>query len=73
MALAGKGGVMLSQRVYRNQDGSAYLVVTAAESAVLELLGLADELNLRSTVTTEGPIHLMNDPAENGPEHRVME
>jgi hypothetical protein len=32
-----------------------------------ELIGLADELSLRSTVVTEGPIHILNDPADNGP------
>ncbi len=57
---------MLTQRVYRNADGSAYLVVQADVAAVPELLGLADELALRSTVQTEGPIHLLNDPAGNG-------
>lgn len=61
---------MLTQRVYRNADGTAYLVVQAEVAAVPELLGLADELALRSTVTTEGPIHLLNDPAGNGPDQQ---
>lgn len=54
----------LSQRVYRNADNSAYLVIQAETSAVPELLALADELDQRSTMTTQGPIHLLNDPAE---------
>lgn len=59
--------MVLTQRVIRKADGSSQLVIDAEPQALAELLGLADELNLRSTVTTEGPIHILNDPMENGP------
>lgn len=61
---------MLVQRFQHNPDGSADLIVSADEAGMPELIGLADELNLRSTVRTEGPIHVLNDPAGNGP-HKV--
>jgi hypothetical protein len=61
---------MLTQRLQYNPDGSADLIVSADEAGMLELLGLAEELNLRSTVRTEGPIHILSDPAGNGP-HKV--
>lgn len=58
---------MLTQRVHRNSDGSSQLVIDATPESLAELLGLADELDLRSTVRTEGTIHWLNDPAENAP------
>lgn len=57
---------MLTQRVIHNPDGTAALVITAEPVAVPELVALAEELNLRSTIQTEGPIHILNDPAGNG-------
>lgn len=60
---------MLSQRLEINQaTNSGMLTITAAvgDSAMAELVGLADELNLRATIRTEGTIHHLNDPAGNG-------
>lgn len=57
---------MLTQRIVHNPDDSACLIITAQPQAVPELLGLASELGLRSTIQTEGPIHILNDPAGNG-------
>lgn len=58
---------MLTQRITYNADGTAVLTVKAEAVSMPELIGLADELNLRSTVITDGPIHILNDPNENGP------
>lgn len=58
---------MLTQRITYNADGTASLTVAAEPVSVPELIGLADELALRSTVITNGPIHILNDPSENGP------
>lgn len=57
---------MISQRLIYNADGSADLLIRAEPAALAELIGLAEELNLRSTVRTEGPIHRLNDPQGNG-------
>lgn len=57
---------MLTQRLTYNADGSADLVVRAEPASLAEIIGLAEELELRSTVTTEAPIHRLNDPAGNG-------
>jgi hypothetical protein len=56
---------MISQRVVYHADGSADLTVHAEPIALAELVGLAEELNLRSTVRTESPIHHLNDPQGN--------
>jgi hypothetical protein len=58
---------MLTQRLHNNPDGSSVLVIQADPAGKAELIGLADELDLRSSVTTEGTIHHLNDPAGNGP------
>lgn len=63
------GVTMITQRITYNNDGTAVLTISAQPSARAELQGLADELALRSNVSTEGPIHLMNDPADNQPTH----
>lgn len=47
-------------------DGSAVLMIAADPVSLAELIGLAEELGLRSTVRTEGPIHRLNDPQGNG-------
>jgi hypothetical protein len=59
---------MLVQRLIRNiPKNTAALIIEADDlAAIPELLGLADELNLRSTIRTEGTIHHLNDPAGNG-------
>lgn len=59
---------MLVQRVIRNHEaGTASLIINAeSASAVPELLALADDLKLRSTMRTDGPIHYLNDPQGNG-------
>lgn len=58
---------MLTQRITYHADGTASLKIDAEAVSLVELQGLAEELNLRSTVITEGPIHLLNDPAGSGP------
>lgn len=50
---------MIIQRITYNADDSAELRITADPQAVPELMGLADELALRSNVTTEGEIHIL--------------
>lgn len=59
---------MLTQRVIITDQGSkGQLYITCEAGGLAELLALADELELRSTITTEGTIHHLNDPAGNGP------
>lgn len=48
---------MITQRLKYNPDGTARLEVFATPAAVPELMGLMEELKLRSTVKTEAPIH----------------
>lgn len=57
---------MITQRMNYNADGSAVLMIQAEPVSVPELIGLAEELNLRSTVRTDAPIHRLNDPQGNG-------
>lgn len=56
---------MLTQRLTFNADGTAELRITAEVVAAPELASLAQELNLRANVTTEGEIHIL--PPEPGP------
>lgn len=49
--------MMLTQRLTHREDGSAVLTIEAEPIAMPELLGLAEELNLRSTILTQGSIH----------------
>jgi hypothetical protein len=56
---------MLTQRLIRVEGRQTTLVITAGSVDEAELLGLAEELGLRSTVNTEGTIHHLNDPAGN--------
>lgn len=58
---------MISQRLNYNADGSADLVIHAETPGLVELIGLAEELKLRSTVETQGPIHRLNDPTQGTP------
>lgn len=49
---------MLTQQLtVRHEDNSGALTVTAAPGALAELIGLAEELNLRSNIETHGEIH----------------
>jgi hypothetical protein len=58
---------MLTQRLETTVPAqSGTLIITAEPGALAELEGLADELNLRSNIRTEGTIHHLNDPAGNG-------
>lgn len=57
---------MLTQRLTINKDGSGALTITAPAAGRAELEALADELNLRASVYTEGTIHHLADPAGNG-------
>jgi hypothetical protein len=49
---------MLRQQLTQDlSDMSGRLVITAGPAALAELIGLADELNLRPNITTDGEIH----------------
>lgn len=59
---------MLTQRLRTNQaTQEGTLTIECQPGNLAELIGLAEELSLRMNVTTEGAIHVLNDPAENGP------
>jgi len=51
---------MLTQRLVHNAGGGATLVIEADAAGIGELIGLAEELKLRSTVTTEGDLHVLS-------------
>lgn len=54
---------MLTQRLETNQPTNAgTLTITAAPGTLAELIGLAEELDLRMNIKTEGTIHQLNDP-----------
>lgn len=55
---------MLTQRLVQHSDGSADLLIHAEPIGAPELIGLADELNLRSTIRTEGTIHILTNPQD---------
>jgi hypothetical protein len=60
---------MLTQRLRTNQaTQEGTLTIECQPGGLAELIGLADELALRASVTTEGAIHTLNDPAGNAPE-----
>lgn len=61
MALAGTR-LMITQRLIHKPDGSVTLIINAEPASVAEVVELARELDMRSTVTTEGPIHYMTHP-----------
>jgi hypothetical protein len=54
---------MLTQRLRTNvatQEGM--LTIECDPGNLAELIGLAEELSLRMSITTEGPIHTLNEP-----------
>jgi hypothetical protein len=63
---------MLEQRMHYNANGSGDLVIHADPVALVELAGLAEELNLRSTVKTEPPIHYLNEGFEGIPPNALL-
>lgn len=52
---------MLTQQLTHDQrDMSGKLVITAAPGALAELAGLAQELDLRDNMRTQGEIHILS-------------
>lgn len=57
---------MLTQKLQTNEErNDGVITITCAPGGLAELLGLAEELALRSNVETAGQLHVLNDPGGN--------